>query len=191
MRQHRKTNSINIPNILTLVRILLTPLFVILLLKNQFLYALLVFSIAGISDGLDGFLARYFDQRTELGATLDPVADKVLLISAFVCLAVQGAIPDWVAVLVISRDILIVIGIAILTLNNIEYEISPVLSSKMTTVLQITTVIVTLLGEKMPGFGTIHPILLWTTSGITILSGFQYVFIGMNILQNAPRPGDD
>ena len=76
------------------------------------------------------------------------MADKVLLISAFVCLALQGAIPDWVAVLVISRDILIVIGIFIFTLNNVEYEISPVLSSKCTTVLQIATVIITLLGEK-------------------------------------------
>ncbi len=189
MNNQHKTGPINIPNILTLIRILLTPPFVILLLRGRFSYALLLFTIAGISDGLDGFLARYFNQRTMLGAYLDPVADKALLISAFACLAIQGAIPDWVAVLVISRDIIIVIGIAILTLNNIEYKINPILSSKCTTMLQIITVFITLIGERMVGFRTIHPVLLWATSGLTVLSGIQYLYLGMNILHNTSEQG--
>ena len=85
---------INVPNLITLLRILITPLFVIFMLKGQYRLALLVFTLAGISDGLDGLFARWFNQKTVLGAHLDPIADKLLLISAFVVLAVQEIIPS-------------------------------------------------------------------------------------------------
>ncbi len=186
INQPSKT-AITIPNILTLLRILLTPLFVILLLRDQFGFALLVFSIAGISDGLDGFLARHLNQRTELGAFLDPVADKILLISAFVCLAVLGVIPDWLAVIVISRDILIVLGIAILTIREKEYEIKPTMVSKATTTVQIIMVIVSLLGENLYGFAGIRTPLMWITAVLTTISGLHYMMMGMNILQDPPE----
>ncbi|MEA1899712.1 MAG: CDP-alcohol phosphatidyltransferase family protein, partial [Thermodesulfobacteriota bacterium] len=101
--------TINIPNILTVIRILLTPLFVIFLLRNLFSFALLVFTIAAISDALDGLFARYFNQHTALGAYLDPIADKLLLTSAFVSLAILKIVPGWLTVIVISRDILILL----------------------------------------------------------------------------------
>ncbi len=186
INQPSKT-AITIPNILTLLRILLTPLFVILLLRDQFGFALLVFSIAGISDGLDGFLARHLNQRTELGAFLDPVADKILLISAFVCLAVLAVIPDWLAVIVISRDILIVLGIAILTIREKEYEIKPTMVSKATTTVQIIMVIVSLLGENLYGFAGIRTPLMWITAVLTTISGLHYMMMGMNILQDPPE----
>ncbi|MBT8352055.1 MAG: CDP-alcohol phosphatidyltransferase family protein, partial [Deltaproteobacteria bacterium] len=85
----------NIPNILTLLRILLTPLFVIFLLKHLYSFALIVFTLAGISDGLDGFIARYLNQRTTLGAYLDPIADKLLVTAAYVSLAILNIIPPW------------------------------------------------------------------------------------------------
>jgi len=177
--------AINIPNILTIIRILLVPLFIIFLLKDMFHFALLVFTVAAISDGLDGLFARYLDQRTLLGAYLDPLADKLLLTSAFVVLAVIKIVPAWLAVVVISRDILIVLGIAIFAMVDISIEIRPRITSKCTTVCQILTIFFLLLDPKIPGADMIKWILYWFTAGITILSGLHYTYIGMNFIQNA------
>jgi len=176
--------SINIPNILTVTRILLTPLFVIFLLRDMFSFALLVFSIAAISDGLDGLIARYFKQYSVLGAYLDPIADKLLLTSAFVSLAVLRIIPPWLAVIVLSRDILIVIGIAVFAITNIHIEIKPSLVSKCTTVAQLLTIFLTLLDPKIPGAHIIKWSLIWITAGLTIISGLHYIYFGLNLLQN-------
>ncbi|MCD4787542.1 MAG: CDP-alcohol phosphatidyltransferase family protein, partial [Desulfobacterales bacterium] len=137
--------TINIPNILTVIRILLTPLFVIFLLKNLFSFALLVFTIAAISDALDGLFARYFNQHTALGAYLDPIADKLLLTSAFVSLAILKIVPGWLTVIVISRDILILLGVVIFAMTNIDFEVKPSIASKCTTVAQLSTVFLALL----------------------------------------------
>jgi len=177
--------KINIPNILTLIRILLVPLFVIYLMKDLFFSALIIFAIAGLSDGLDGFIARYFNQRTELGAYLDPIADKLLIISAFVSLAVMKIIPGWLAVIVISRDVLILLGIAIFSITDITFDIKPSFISKCTTVIQLTTVVFVLLNPAVSGTGMIKYFLYWLTAGLSILSGFHYIYRGMNILQNA------
>lgn len=175
---------INLPNILTVVRILLTPVFIILLLKNMYIAGLLVFSAAAISDGLDGFLARYLNQRTTLGAYLDPIADKVLLMAAYVCLAVLKIIPDWLTVVVISRDVVIVLGIGIISVAGLDLEIRPTMVSKLTTLAQLIAISLTLLNQGIPG--TAHVLLVpifWLTAGLTVLSGLHYVVIGLNILQ--------
>jgi cardiolipin synthase (CMP-forming) len=179
----RITSSISIPNILTLVRILLTPVFVILLLRDMFPVALLVFAAAGISDGLDGLIARYLNQRTTLGAYLDPAADKLLLTSAFIVMAVLGIIPDWLMVIVITRDVVIVLGLAILTLTEKKYEVKPTLVSKCTTAIQILLVFVSLYDPAHTKLALLHPVLLWGTAILTTLSGLHYIYIGMNILQ--------
>lgn len=179
----RITSSISIPNILTLVRILLTPVFVILLLRDMFSTALLVFAVAGISDGLDGLIARYMNQRTTLGAYLDPAADKLLLTSAFIAMAVLGTIPDWLMVIVITRDVVIVLGLAILTLTEKKYEIKPTLVSKCTTTIQLLIIFVSLYDPTHSKLALLYPILLWSTAIITTLSGLHYIYIGMNILQ--------
>ena len=176
-------SPISIPNILTLIRILLTPLFVIFLLRDQFFYALLVFGAAGLTDGLDGFIARYLDQRTALGAYLDPMADKVLLVSAYVALAVLAVIPPWVSVVVIARDVIIVLGIAVLTLFEKKYEIKPSLVSKCTTMFQIITILIVLFDPMREKLAAVHVPLLWATAALTIVSGLHYTFIGMKILQ--------
>jgi cardiolipin synthase (CMP-forming) len=177
--------SINIPNILTVIRILLTPLFVIFLSKDLFHFALLVFSIAAVSDGLDGLLARYFDQYSVLGAYLDPIADKLLLASAFVSLAVMEIIPTWLTVIVLSRDILIVTGIAVFALTDISIAMKPSLVSKWTTVVQLLTIFLILLDPKIPGAQLIKWFLYWITAGLTITSGLHYVYFGLNVLQNS------
>ncbi len=176
--------SINIPNILTVLRILLTPLFVIFLLRDLFSFALLTFSIAAISDCLDGLFARYFKQYTVLGAYLDPIADKLLLTSAFVSLAVLKVIPAWLAVIVISRDVLIVTGISVFAIVDIPVDMQPRLLSKCATVAQVLTIFLTLLDPKIPSAPMILEFMFWLTAGITITSGFQYLYIGLNILQD-------
>ena len=178
--------TISIPNILTILRILLTPLFIILLLRNQLTSALLVFSLAGISDALDGFIARYFNLRTELGAYLDPTADKLLLTSAYICLAVLGVIPSWLTVIVITRDVVIVLGIAILTITEKKYEVKPSIISKLTTAAQIATVFIILLKPTFAGFDIARSQLYWITAVLTTLSGLHYIYVGMHILQEAP-----
>lgn len=177
--------NINIPNILTIIRILLTPLFVIFLLRDMFSFALLVFSIAAVSDGLDGLLARYFNQYSVLGAYLDPIADKLLLVSAFVSLAVLKIIPPWLTVIVISRDIMIVIGILIFAMTDIPIEMKPSLVSKCTTVAQLFTIFLTLLDPQIPVAQIIKQLLFWITAGLTIISGLHYIYFGLNVLQNA------
>jgi len=182
-RQRLPKLTINIPNILTVLRILVTPLFVIFLIRNQHGYALLVFAFAGVSDGLDGLIARWLNQRSDLGAVLDPIADKLLLTAAYITLGILKDIPGWLAVLVISRDVLIVTGIAVLTFANIPFDIRPSLVSKWTTVFQILMIGVSLLDLDFSGAQTLQLALGWMTAGMTVLSGLHYTYLGLNILQ--------
>ena len=182
-RQRLPKLTINIPNILTVLRILVTPLFVIFLIRNQHGYALLVFVFAGVSDGLDGLIARWLNQRSDLGAVLDPIADKLLLTAAYITLGILKDIPGWLAVLVISRDVLIVTGIAVLTFADIHFDIRPSLVSKWTTVFQILLIGVSLLDLDFSGAQTLQAVLGWVTAGMTVLSGLHYTYLGLNILQ--------
>jgi cardiolipin synthase len=175
--------KITIPNGLTVLRILVTPLFVILIIRELNHYALLVFVLAGISDGLDGLIARLFNQRSELGAVLDPIADKLLLTAAYISLGVLKDIPAWLAVVVISRDVVIVIGISVLSFLNIPFDIRPSLISKWTTVAQILTIAVVLLSLEFSGADKLMLALYWGTVLMTVLSGLHYTYLGLGILQ--------
>lgn len=175
--------TVNIPNILTVLRILVTPLFVICLIRDLHGYALLIFVFAGVSDGLDGLIARLFNQRSELGAVLDPIADKLLLTAAYISLGILKDIPGWLSVIVISRDVLIITGIAILTFAGIPFDIRPSLISKWTTAFQILMIAVTLLDLDFAGAETVKLSLGWLTAVMTALSGLHYTYIGLHILQ--------
>lgn len=175
--------TVNIPNILTVLRILVTPLFVICLIRDLHGCALLIFVFAGVSDGLDGLIARMFNQRSELGAVLDPIADKLLLTAAYISLGMLKDIPAWLSVVVISRDVLIVTGIAVLTFANISFDIRPSLISKWTTAFQILMIAVTLLGFHFAEVEIVKPALVWATAAMTVLSGLHYTYIGLHILQ--------
>lgn len=175
--------TINVPNMLTITRILCTPLFVILLLKDQYLFALGVFTFAGITDGLDGLWARGFNQRTRLGAYLDPIADKLLLMASYISLAVLGIMPSWLSVIVITRDVLIVLGIAVFTITAMPVEIKPSLVSKLTTVIQLATVFWMLLDLPGAAAHAFDQTLFWATAALTIVSGMHYIYLGMRMLQ--------
>jgi len=172
----------NLPNGLSLLRILLIPVFVIFCLDKKFDRALIVFLIAAASDALDGFLARVLKQKTVIGAYLDPIADKLLLITAFITLSILKFIPGWVSVVVISRDIIITTGIVVLFLIDTKVDIKPVLLSKINTMCQTLTIILVLYFSH--DFKN-YPFLcyfLWVTVFFTFLSGAQYIYKGIKTI---------
>ncbi len=179
----------NLPNILTLTRVLLIPFFVIFIINKSFTNALITFAIAGITDGIDGLLARITHQRTELGAYLDPIADKLLLICAFLTLAIIEMLPGWLAVIVITRDVIILLGVLVMTLTNYPVKIGPSFISKITTTFQILTILLVLLNGETHWMKTMITLALYGTTFLTILSGSHYIYIGTRILnQKRDRP---
>jgi cardiolipin synthase len=179
----KQSVPINIPNTLSLLRILLTPLFAICLIKNLFGGALLVFAVAALTDGLDGLVARVFKRKTTLGAYLDAVADKLLLSTGFVTLAIQGLIPSWLTVIVITRDVVILFGVALFNIMERKFVAKPSFLSKITTVAQVAAVCSVLVSFQAPNIGQVKWFLFWFTGAMTTVSGFQYMYKGLNILQ--------
>jgi cardiolipin synthase len=174
----------NIPNLLTLLRVILVPIVVIFLIQGSFGKAMIAFVTAALTDALDGFLARTLGQQTALGAYLDPIADKALLASSFVTLSVLHVIPGWLTVIVISRDIVILLGILVLSMMSIPVKIRPTSVSKITTAMQLITVLAVLSDRCFPGY--IHQILLrglfWLTTLFTIISGLDYMVRGQKLI---------
>ena len=127
----------SVPNLITLARLALVPMIVTLILAEDWTGAFAAFAIAGASDAVDGFIAKRFDLRTELGAYLDPIADKALLVSIYVSLAIAGVLPSALAVLVVSRDLMIVGAVLVAMLLHRPMEIRPLFVSKANTAAQI------------------------------------------------------
>jgi cardiolipin synthase (CMP-forming) len=184
-----------IPNLITCLRIILAPVFIIYLIQDQFLPALVVFIVAGITDGADGLIARVFNQKSRIGSFLDPLADKILLVAAFVTLAVRDNVPPWLTVLAISRDILILLGVLILFLSKGDLTIRPSYLSKATTCLQLLTVFVALSGgyaDKVD-WSTAHdfftktsPYVFLMTGLLTVMSGLHYMWYWFHAMGEGP-----
>jgi len=172
----------NVPNLITMLRIILVPVLVIFLINNQLLLALMFFLLAGIGDGLDGFFARALNQKTSLGAFLDPLADKLLLTTSYVVMAFCHLAPGWLAVMVASRDLLIVVGLAVLAWNSHVPTIHPTMDSKITTFLQIVTLAYLLGRAYLPVPEWLVGLLLSVTAAFTVISGLRYIAIGFRIL---------
>ncbi len=171
-----------LPNFITTIRIILAPVFVIYLINDRFLPALIVFLMCAVSDGLDGMLARVLNQRSKLGAYLDPIADKLLLVAAFVTLAVRGHLPAWLTVLVFSRDIMILLGVIVLSLNRMEFIVKPSPVSKVTTWLQFITIVAVLSRGYLPSFAEFYPYIFYLTALLTISSGLHYMYYWFRIM---------
>src|SRR5882757_9926061 len=133
----RGLKSLSIPNLITLARIILVPVVVWAIASEQLRLAFLLFLAAAVSDGVDGFLAKRFGMKTELGAYLDPLADKVLIVSIYVTLGITGVIPLWIVILVVSRDFMIVGAIILSWLIDKPVKIKPHIVSKANTAAQI------------------------------------------------------
>ena len=167
---------------MTLIRVLLIPLFVIFIINKLFGWALITFAVAGITDGIDGMIARITHKRTELGAYLDPIADKLLLIAAFVTLAIIEILPSWLAVIVVTRDVIILLGFLVFILLDYRPEIKPSLVSKVTTFFQISTILLVLMAGYAPVFKQLSSIAIYGTTLFTIVSGSHYIYVGTRIL---------
>jgi cardiolipin synthase len=126
-----------IPNIITLGRIILVPVIVWAIVSSQMEIAFAIFVIAGVSDAIDGFLAKRFNMTSELGALLDPLADKALLVSIYVALGIWGAVPRWLVILVVSRDIMIVSAVMVSWVFGKPVPMKPLMVSKLNTVAQV------------------------------------------------------
>ena len=178
---------LNLPNFLTLIRILTIPVFLVLLTLHLYLEALLVFIAGGLTDALDGAVARLMHQQTSLGAYLDPVADKLLVMSSFIMLGMVGGIPPWLVVLVVSRDIIILLGYGVIYfLIEERLVIQPSFIGKLNTVFQLVTVGVILLFRYDARFevGWLDDLLIYVTALTTVISGFQYIYRSFVWLQN-------
>ncbi len=160
----------NAANMLTLLRILLVPLFLYLVLNDISFWSMAVFAVAGLTDFFDGFLAKRFDMKTELGANLDPVADKLLLSSAFFALAFKGYAPLWLCVPVVIYDFMILAAVMVLRGAGKKVDISPSVAGKATTALQIMTVFYALARPNDRAFFLVAAI----TVSVTAYSGFSY-----------------
>jgi cardiolipin synthase len=178
---------LNLPNILTLVRILTIPIFLEFLAYQYYWQALLVFAIGGLTDFLDGFFARLMNQQTALGAYLDPVADKLLVITSYVMLGSVGGIPVWLTVIVVVRDVMIVAGYAIIYfLVEERLQVRPSLIGKWSTTLQLLTLAVALLMLHDPRLLSewVLQCFVAATGVATIVSGLQYLYRGLVWLQS-------
>lgn len=169
----------HVPNILTLLRIAASPILILLLKNGQYSAALWVCALAAISDALDGYIAKTFHCQSKFGAILDPIADKVLIVSVVVMLAVNEVLPFWLLLVVVFRDLLIVGGWVLLTLLNTEVTIRPSLISKANTVVQILLLLMLIVDKAglllVPDFAM--SALMTVVVITTVLSGIHYVWI--------------
>ena len=168
-------------NQLTLLRVLLAPAFVILTVYGYFGWALIVFGIAGLTDLFDGLIARTFSSRTNLGAWLDPMADKLLIVATVIVLTVPGLglmnkLPVWLTILIISRDLLIVLTVAVINFATGHREFRPSIYGKIATATYILTCVIIMYfnyAERTSPFVTVG---IYASAAITLISGFHYVF---------------
>ena len=171
---------LTLANQLTLLRIVLVPAFVILVLYHRVGWALLTFVTAGITDLLDGLIARRSGQKTTLGAWLDPMADKLLLVSAFVVLTVPDSglrirLPVWLTILVISRDLAIVLTVAVVNLAIGRRTFVPSLLGKTATAVYIATCMAVLIANYLGGGAAVVQAFVLATAAITVLSALHYL----------------
>lgn len=172
----------NLPNILTIIRILLLPFFTAAIIYNNYQYALLIFIIASITDIFDGILARLKKQTTEFGRILDPVADKFLLITSFILLSIYGLIPTWLTIIIISRDLIVVTGCLILYFVTHKLKVEPSIFGKIANALQFLLIGLTLLSINIER--SFVPLsFLFTVAGLTTISGLHYIYKGLKIVE--------
>jgi cardiolipin synthase (CMP-forming) len=185
------TPLLNTANQLTILRMVLAPLLVVLVLGGELVWAIVVFAAAGITDALDGLIARWGHQKTTFGAMMDPVADKVLLISSFVVLTwgpnLFARIPAWLTVTTLSRDLIIVVSVVVVNLTVGRRIFLPSLLGKVCTATQLLTVGVVLLANGLRADWPVLAYLYWATLLLTAASAIHYVFQASTA---PPKPED-
>ncbi len=184
---------LTVPNMLTVFRMVLIPVFVTLLFYHRFLWALGIFVIAGLTDGLDGLLARRFKQQSQLGTILDPIADKLMLVTAFIVLSMRSIfpvpvpshlpVPFWVTIAVISRDIFIIVGAAAINMTTGFRGFRPSWLGKLNTIVQIGGIAAIMFAASVPHYhGYYLPTIYVAVFGLAILSGLHYIFFASKLM---------
>ena len=181
------TTALTPANQLTFLRMLLIPLFVILVVYEKLGWALAVFMVAGITDALDGLIARRSGQKTTLGAWLDPMADKLLLVSTFIVLTIPGLglanrLPVWLTVMVISRDVVIVLTVAIVNLAIGPRTFRPSIFGKVATAIYILTAVCAMLFNYLRYHSALVDAFVWASLAITLISSLHYIWHAARII---------
>jgi cardiolipin synthase len=180
----------NAPNLITLTRVGLVPFFALMLFQKRALGALVIVFLAGLSDVLDGFAARRWHQRTKVGTLIDPLADKILLTTAYILLAIPGlgfpcVIPLWLTAVVIGRDFIIVAGALAIYRTRGPREFPPTVFGKMSTVFQVVTVFWVILSNYLRLSAPAGPAILETISSPSALSAFYIVTLVLTLISGA------
>ena len=165
-----------LPNFITVARFIMVPMIILAMINGEMLTAFVLFLLAGVSDGLDGFIARHFNQKSELGSWLDPIADKFLLVSVFVVLGWLGVLPSWLVIFAVSRDALIIGAVVLSSLLANPVEMRPLFVSKANTMFQIILLVLVL--ADLAGLARLDAIIGWmiyAVAGLTIASASAYL----------------
>jgi cardiolipin synthase len=184
---------VTVPNMLTVFRMVLIPVFVTLLFYQRFIFALAVFVLAGLTDGLDGLLARRFSQQSQLGTVLDPIADKLMLVTAFIVLSMRSVFPQplpghlpvpfWVTVAVISRDVFIIVGAAAINMMTGFRGFRPSWLGKLNTTVQIIGIAAIMFAASVPYYtGYYLPTVYAAVFILAVLSGVHYIFFASKLM---------
>jgi cardiolipin synthase (CMP-forming) len=176
-----------IPNQITFLRLGFLPFFLILISYEHYRWALLVLVFAGLSDAIDGLLARQLNQRSALGAYLDPIADKLLLSSSFIILAFKQKLAWWLTIIILSRDVMILIVAVVILLISGYRPFPPSLYGKLTTAFQILLVFMVVLSAAFPhpAFQLVIRALVFVVTGLTVFSAFHYSYTTSRRLSSA------
>lgn len=172
---------LNIPNTLTITRIIIIPVFVTAIVYKRYDYALYLFVTAALTDIFDGLLARLKDQKTVLGMFLDPLADKFLIVTSFIILSTYGLIPKWLAIIVISRDTIVITGWFLLYVVTGRSNVEPSSLGKATIWVQSIFIVYVLLNLNFFSLPLIYSAFQWITAVITIISGLHYIYRGLKL----------
>lgn len=170
----------NIPNLLTIFRLFVTSFFILAIHYGEFKIALWLFVVQAITDLLDGFLARVLGEKTSLGALLDPLADKAMLVSSFFVLYIKDIVPFWVTFIVLMRDLVLTLGYIILCKLFGKIEVIPSILGKITTFCQIGTVVYVLWSDTR----SYQDFFFYPTIALTIITGLHYIYQGVLIIKN-------
>ena len=191
---------LTVPNTLTVFRMVLIPVFVTLLFYQRFLWALGIFVLAGLTDGLDGLLARRFGQQSQLGTILDPIADKLMLVTAFIVLSMRSVFPQplpshlpvpfWVTIAVISRDVFITVGALAINMMTGFRGFRPSWLGKLNTIIQIGGIAAIMFAPSVPHYtGYYLPTVYAAVFAMAILSGLHYIFFASKLMNEDRKPG--
>ena len=190
------TSVFTIANLLTILRLILIPFFVTSIFYQRFLLALMIFFMAAITDGLDGLVARTFNQKTPIGEILDPMADKLLLVTAFIVLSLPRftllpPLPFWLTAAVISRDVFIVLGALVINIATGFSQFRPSVPGKINTLVQVVTIVLFLTANVTHLLEDWLPIVYLLALGMTIFSGLHYLFHVNHLMREENQRNDE